>query len=120
MNEAIRPDHVWIGPHHFDIIYDEATLGLRTMDDGQQPAWGLLSFKDGAIYLDPRRPESGVRSSLVHEILHGVWQTVGLPNGDLGGYNEELVVNALGEILSMVLRMNPNLLDYMTATDDDT
>ena len=112
-----RPTEVWIGPHRFEIIYDERELGLHTMDDGQQPAWGLLSFKSGAIYLDPRRPESGTRASLMHEIVHGVWQTVGLPNGNLDGYNEEIVVNALSEILSMVLRQNPTLLDYMMAGD---
>ena len=113
-----RPDHVWIGPHKFDIIYDERQLGLETMDDGERPAWAHISFKSGTITLDPRRPESGTRASLLHEVVHGVWQTVGLPSGNLDGYTEEIVVNALAEILSMVLRLNPDLLTYMTATDD--
>ena len=113
-----RPDHVWIGPHKFDIIYDEKQLGLEAMDDRQEPAWGHISFKSGTITLDPRRPESGTRASLLHEIVHAVWQTVGLPSGNLDGYTEEIVVNALAEILSMVLRLNPDLLAYMMASDD--
>ena len=110
-----RPDHVWIGPHKFDILYDEKQLGLETMDDGEQPAWGHISFTRGTITLDPRRPESGIRSSLLHEVVHGVWQIVGLPADKLDGYTEEIVINALSEILSMVLRLNPDLLAYMTA-----
>ncbi len=114
----IRPDHVWIGPHRFEIIYDAAALGLQTMDDHQSPAWGHLSWANGRIVLDPRRPESGIRASLLHEVVHGAWQLVGLPSDSLDGYNEEYVVNALSDFLSMVLRLNPDLLAYMTATTD--
>ncbi len=112
-----RPTEVWIGPHRFEILYDEKQLALQTIDEGQPPAWGHISFKDGTIVLDPRRPESGTRASLLHEVVHGVWQTVGLPSGNLDGYTEEIIINSLSEILSMVLRMNPTLLDYMTASD---
>ena len=112
-----RPVEVWVGPHRFDILYDEKQLGLQSMDDGQSPAWGHLSWVGGTIVLDPRRPESGIRASLLHEVVHAVWQTVGLPTNSLDGYNEELVINALSEILSMVLRDNPDLLSYMVAPD---
>lgn len=115
-----RPTEVWIGPHHYDIIYDEAELGLQAMDDGSDPAWAHISFVKGQITLDPRRPESGIRDSLIHEILHGVWHNVGLPasSADLGGYNEEIVVNALATQLMQVLRMNPTLLDYMVSSKE--
>ncbi len=119
MADSSRPDHVWIGPHYFDIEYDAAKLGLSAMDDHQDPAWGRLSWAKGLILLDDRRPESGVRGALIHEIMHGVWELVGLPSGNLDGYTEEVVVNALSEILSMVLRLNPDLLAYMTATTDE-
>lgn len=113
-----RPDHVTIGPFRYEVIYDEKQLGLESMDDATEPAWGHISFKAETIVLDPRRTEAGLRTSLIHEILHGVFDVVGVHH-NLDDYNLESLIQTLDNMLTDTLRENPQLLLYLLEDADD-
>lgn len=67
--------------------------------------------------MDPNQGPDQLAATLLHEVLHAVWSTVGLSHANLAEVEdrEETVVAALEPLLLDVLRRNPKLVRYLTA-----
>jgi hypothetical protein len=73
---------------------------------------GQIIFRQNAITLLADQSPAEMRDTLLHEVMHAVVRFVGL---DLD--ENERVTAALTSTLLMVLRANPALVAYLTATD---
>lgn len=115
-----RPLHAFIGNKTYQIQW--------VTEDEWQTA-GKRGDKEGATFqgvcvievrLCPGYSEDHLRENLLHELLHGVWAETGLTNyyGDLDRVNlEESLVGMQSPSLLFILRQNPEVVAYLTATD---
>lgn len=70
--------------------------------DSHQPVWGYTDYARSAIYIDNKLSKQHVKQTLVHELVHAMlWET-----GAVDGYNDEKLVNPLGNMLYSVLHSN--------------
>lgn len=106
------PKTVEIGPLTFRVIDDRSEHNQTIVDD-MEKTWGLIRYATGKIILDPDQNDGHKRMCLLHEVMHGCWHI-----GDRSHKNDEAAIRALAGPLLDVLRRNPDLVAYLTATDD--
>jgi hypothetical protein len=94
------PDHVKIG----SVIY---TVHLLS-DDNTEYFGRTLQFAQ-RIYLNPQMSADMAVDTLLHEITHAIWSVVGLESRA----TEERVAATVGTWMHMVLRDNPDVLDFV-------
>lgn len=107
------PPRIQVGPHTYDVEFDEQRcrdLELRGRSDQN-----TLTF-----LLHPGLPESMVRETVLHELLHAVLSIQGVDVTDeplLTSENEERLVRCLAPLLLDTLRRNPRLATWLLAAD---
>ena len=70
--------------------------------DSHQPVWGYTDYVRSAIYIDNKLNKQHIKQTLIHELVHAMlWEA-----GSVDGYNDEKLVNPLGNMLYSVLRSN--------------
>lgn len=70
--------------------------------DSHQPVWGYTDYARSAIYIDNKLNKQHIKQTLIHELVHTMlWEA-----GAVDGYNDEKLVNPLGNMLYSVLRSN--------------
>lgn len=79
------------------------TLEENLIDpSNKQHAWGYTDYAKGVIYIDKSLNEQHIMQTLVHELLHAMlWET-----GATESYNDENIINPLGNMLYSVLHAN--------------
>lgn len=65
--------------------------------DSHQPVWGYTDYARSAIYIDNKLNKQHIKQTLIHELVHAML---------CDGYNDEKLVNPLGNMLYSVLRSN--------------
>lgn len=58
------------------------------------------------------------RTVLLHEVIHQVWASTGLPAIEAVEPHEEVIIRALSPLLLDTLQRNPGLVDYLLDGDD--
>jgi hypothetical protein len=66
------------------------------------------------IYLNPQMSSSSAADTLLHETIHALYTVLNLDDKQ----DEETVCNVLGIWLPIVLRQNPNLLEFILNPHD--
>lgn len=70
--------------------------------DSHQPVWGYTDYARSAIYIDNKLNKQHIKQTLIHELVHAMlWET-----GAVDSYNDEKIVNPLGNMLYAVLQLN--------------
>ncbi len=106
-----RPTLIWVGAKPYEVVYDHDALALIGQQRGQR-LLGFTTSHDLIITLDHTVKEPIIRDTLAHEILHGLWLDAGL--NEFHDATEEQIVNALAPRLVLLLRSNPDFVDYLT------
>jgi hypothetical protein len=103
------PARLHVGPHQYTVNVDAVRcrdLGVR----GQTDADAL------AILLNPALPISMQRDTLLHELLHALFDVQGTDVSDrplLDDDEEERLVRGLAPLLLDALRRNPRLVTFL-------
>lgn len=108
------PSHVTVGPHRITVRADADTGRLLREEDSR----GDSRPDQLLIRLDTDRPHTAVAETLLHEVLHIVWNQTSMRSSEACRDIEEAAVQALTPWLLGVLRDNPELVAYLT--DDRT
>jgi len=104
------PDYVLIGPYRYSIVLVE-----RVKPRGSERI-GRIMFRKLRIEVSNKVSVGRQQETLLHEILHGLWETVGLADGEKT--SDESVIKALSPLLLDTLRRNPDVLAYLLETDE--
>lgn len=112
---ARPPNAVQVGHVRYRVVLDGALLA------DSDAVHGLCSIINQRIVLNPQQGADQLRDSMLHELLHAVIRGHGLgelSEGDavLDPAREERVVSVVASVLLDVLRRNPRLVTYLTAT----
>lgn len=115
-----RPTRIKVGPTTWRINYDDEAMRDIQRVAGQQFMLGVTRPTNGDILIDALSlPESHVRDTLWHEVLHAVFHVFHVAakiDGD--DLDENLTARATSPILQ-VLRDNPRLVRYLTQPDQE-
>lgn len=116
------PKKIQVGPLRLDIEFiDDVAQKVSKTPVSEDPSYdssttyGCLSFKDQTIYLATNQKEDIIADTLLHEVLHAIWSTVGgwaYPEAD-----EERIVSMLTGTLLDTLRRNRELTRYLFDND---
>lgn len=104
-----RPAHIRIlgKPYKIEFVPLEHS-GLRDSPDDQDPGMGRMSPEQQEIFIRTGQPLESEQDTVLHEIIHGVDETLGL---QLNEYQ----VTVLATGLLAVLKDNPGLRTYLCA-----
>jgi hypothetical protein len=109
------PSKIRLGSQVWDVSVQKRK---HASDDGH---YGFTNAKDNTIVLDAELPESMLRTTLLHELLHAIGVTFG------GSFKpakatdyldwEHYWIGLYEEPLVMLLRDNPELVGFLLADD---
>jgi hypothetical protein len=113
------PAEIVVGPYRYRVVVDQAAID-RAGQEARATLLGQHNPREGAIYLAPDLPDDLEAETLVHELLHTVFDAVGVGGGDgdetlLDQTMEERLVRQCSPMLLDTLRRNPQLVAYLTA-----
>jgi hypothetical protein len=112
MSSAPKPPaELELGPHRYRIDASDETGQLLHGEDAR----GDSRPDQLLIRLNLQIPHTSAAETLLHETLHAAWDqtSLGLVHDDDA---EEVVVKALAPLLLDLLRRNPKLVAYLTAS----
>lgn len=90
------PKQVKIGCYVYDVLpFDEDIASMKGV-------YGEINYVDSVIQIDTSRQDSRQVETLLHEILHGIFDAYNIQPGD----DEERVVTTMARGLFQVLRDN--------------
>lgn len=110
------PRKVHVGALTYRVTDDRSTL-LETCRAESIDVVGHTDHNRALIVLDATQAPCQRRDSLLHEVLHTIAETTGLAF-EWGTEREEQIVRRLAPVVLAVLRANPQLVAYLTDTDD--
>lgn len=111
------PSKIRIGTQVFEVVLrDRKTDGM--LNDG---SFGYTQDNDNLIVIDAALTPTRQRSTLVHELMHAIRMVFNSPikpkkSDDFEAW-EHYFISIFEETLLIVLRDNPELLEYLTAED---
>lgn len=101
------PKSVQVGPHVYSVVDEErAVLALR--DEGK---YGITRLERLEIHIDPNAAHTQVADTLLHEVMHCIWDQGGLRTEDPA--LEERVICSLATGLLDVLRANRKFANFL-------
>lgn len=116
-----RPDHVFVASDAIRVEWlTEDEWMAAHLDDGN----GAETHAEvGRIYmrLRPGKAESRYQETLLHELLHVIWDTTQLTHVDLSKIEntEEFIVGLQSPTLLFILRHNPHLVKWLLSDGDE-
>lgn len=108
------PSSIDVGPFMYTVESDELDL-LRTSKAEHEILLGHCDEAKLQILVDLEQAAGQLRDTLLHEALHAVFAQLGLDD-ELGQAKEEMVIRRLSPALLALLRRNPQLVSFLTAT----
>jgi hypothetical protein len=117
-NEAPLPTTVRVGPLNLNVLCVQNPADFMPNSSENQESmvtFGCLVHKDQTIYLAAGQKKDITADTLLHEVLHAIWATVGgwaYPEAD-----EERIVSMLTGTLLDTLRRNKDLAWYLLSDD---
>lgn len=111
------PKSIQVGPLRLNIefidnVAEKISHGQpATNEDASAITYGCLSYKDQTIYLASNQQSDITADTLLHEVLHAIWSTVG--GWAYTEADEERIVSMLSGTLLDTLRRNKELTRYL-------
>lgn len=94
------PKSIQVGPTLWEI---------REIDLDDECEWGNIKHNTCIISIASDTDLQVQQSTLLHEVLHAIWFTVGLPHT-----YEEKVISAMEALLLDTIKRNPELMIYLS------
>ena len=91
---------VKIGPFVYSIEYTDNSIFEYA---------GMINFLEQKTYIRESLPNTGELDTIIHEVIHGIHHVMGLTDGS----SEEEFTRGGATGLLMVLRDNPDLLQFI-------
>lgn len=109
------PTNLQIGPYNFTIeVVEDLTASHNTREaTAGDSLYGLTSLDKQLIQLDSEMQGVVVKETLLHEILHAIWEVVGGYQGGKFKISEEQIVRMISPTLLDTFRRNPDLVEYL-------
>jgi len=101
------PNHAYVGPYTYNIELNDSVI-LDYEDD----VCGLCDSVKQDIWLRTGLGETFERETLLHELLHAMFDMTGLSH-ELGVEKEENIIRRLSPVLLDFLMSNPHILPYL-------
>lgn len=111
---SMRPPRaIRIGP--FDVRVDLSKKAQEKVDrDNDGPLYGLWDGRNATIMLSSRAADTILRETLLHEVLHAIFELSGASSVHIKDSDtEEGIVRSVTPMLLDVLRTNNRLVDYL-------
>jgi len=96
------PSYIQVGPYRYKVV-----LLAKDMND----LYGETDSRNQMIRLHPEQARDSMADTLLHEVMHAIWACSGMHEGRV---TEEQAVRGLTTWLLLVLRDNPELVEYLT------
>jgi|688.fasta_scaffold478306_2 hypothetical protein len=112
-----KPKDVQVGPFTFTIKSDKASMDSARGRFESLDAIGFMSIHEQTIFIDPELQGDINIDTLLHEILHAIFEVVGLKN-HFEEKEEEQIIAAMSPTLLDTLRRNVEVTDYILGRDD--
>jgi hypothetical protein len=101
--QVTLPDTIKVGNLVFKVEV------VKDLKSGDKACFGTMSFDEQRICLDAAMAtKEFVAGVVLHEIMHAIWHYFDLPTK-----NEESYVHRISNGISMVMKDNPELMDYI-------
>lgn len=113
---ALRPDWVDIGPHRYQVQWDQASIDAYRVQAQKSGVDGRISQDELVITIGPSK-RSYQQLVLLHELLHGVLMQAGNLRPTAKMTDDEAICLLENGLLS-VLQRNPRVVAYLCAIDD--
>ena len=97
------PKKVKVGPIDY-------TIHMQDVRDVEQ--LGCTLYAHQRIYLSPNMLHQNASDTLLHEVLHAIWNEAGLDH--IIDLEEETIVRTMATWLRMVITTNPQFLAFIT------
>lgn len=107
------PTSVEVGPFRYEVSIDPDELA-HTCRSEHADLMGHTNHRHLRIVLDVSLAPDMLAETLMHEVLHAVFEVNGLSD-EWGAEREEAVVRRTSPMLVEVLRRNPELVAFVTA-----
>lgn len=78
-------------------------------EDANEQVLGNIRFSDGLIQIRNEMSKDVTRQTLVHEILHGVFQHLGIEQ-------QETQIDTLATAIYVLIRDNPLVIEYLSSS----
>lgn len=101
------PKTVQIGPYTYRVAEEWHEHGPAELVS-EKLCYGTTTHSSLVITLRPGLPGDKTRATLVHELLHALWELGALDEGQ-----EEVVINTLAPLILDTLRRNKRLTEYL-------
>lgn len=116
---ADLPAAVTVGPFRYEVSCDQAAIDRAGQEAGAN-LLGQHSPRAGTIALAPDLSGDAEAETLLHEVLHALFDATGVGGGDgdetlLDRDAEERLIRQCSPMLLDLLRRNPDLVAYLTA-----
>lgn len=102
---------IFISPYKFKVIYEEH-LKITSNKSKNSELFGYIDFDNETIYIDPRISETMIKTTLVHEIIHGILFRAGFLNHD------EHYVDAIAKGFIDLINCNPDLIEFLRSKNE--
>lgn len=96
------PSKVKLGPY---------TYAVREFPDGASEDHGACVYSQQVIFLSKAQHAERAGDTLLHEMLHAVWDLAGLDS--VPDLHEEVIVRAFATWLSAALKDNPAVTEFI-------
>jgi len=110
----VRPTQVWVGPFPYRVEYNDAAIDNICVRE-QKDVIGHTDHRAITITIRESMSEQQIRDTLLHEILHCIFGVSGLY--ERKEPTEEEIVSSIAPTLVWALRVNRELVEYLTYED---
>jgi hypothetical protein len=113
VRSALAAHGIQIGPCRYTVAFDMLRFA-RAQQAESAILKGLHDYMDLCICVNPMLPHDAQCVTLVHEIDHALYNSIGMHEDEVGDANEEKLVEALCAPRLDLLRRNPLLVEFLT------
>lgn len=117
MSQKKMPKEVVVGPYHYQVKNDKASMDSARVRFESLEAIGFTSTHEQCIYVDPELNEDMRAEVLLHEILHAICEATGIGT-TFEEKEEEQFVATVSPLLLDTLRRNEEISEYLLNRSD--
>jgi hypothetical protein len=108
---------VKVGWHRYEVIFDKQQLQIAALNNNiHESLVGLTDVQKTVIWVDDDMSLSQIQDTLLHELLHALFDACGL-SVELEGNIEERIVRVLAPALLSMLKDNPGLVKKLGVSE---
>ena len=116
MGVVSRPNFVVIGPHRYDIHWDQAAVDRERVKQESVNMGGTIKYAELLIAVDPDNKPSQARRVLLHEIIHGICDVTGWRNVPPEKPDADDFIVRVDAMLLDTMQRNPHVVAWLMET----